>query len=203
MLRSKSVIFRAISKGFTLVELLVSIAILAIITMLAIPSMSEYIVEMRVDNEISELHRLILTARNTAISSGKNVTVCPLSGTTCGANWQGEISVFTNDTNSLVDNRVFNNDGDDTNTTANEKIIKVKGSSRTGDTLNYSQAILIYAPTGRLTNGVNGVFSYCPATKTSLSRAIELSLSGRIYTSQDTDNDNIDENRNGTDVSCG
>jgi len=178
-------------------------AILAIITMVAIPSMSEYIVSMRVDNEISQLHRLILTARNTAINSGKNVTVCPLTGTTCGANWQGEISVFTNDTNGLIDNRTYNNDGDDSNNVANEKLIKVKAPSVTGDTLKFSQAILIYAPTGRLTNGVNGVFRYCPETKTSLSRAIELSLSGRIYTSQDTDNDNIDENRNGTDVSCG
>ena len=202
MLRCKSVLFSVISRGFTLIELLITIAILSIITMIALPSMSRYLIEMRVDNEISELHRLILTARNTAINTGKNVTLCPLSGTTCGTNWQGEISVFTNDSDSLADNLIYSNDGDDTNGLDDEKLIKVKAAANSDDTLEYSQSVLIYAPTGRLTNGNNGVFTYCPSSDTSLSRSVELSLSGRTYISQDTDSDGIDENRSGIDVTC-
>jgi len=202
MLRCKSVLFSNIPRGFTLIELLISIAILSIITMIAMPSMSRFIVEMRVDNEISELHRLILTARNTAINTGKNVTVCPLSGTTCGTDWEGEISVFTNDGDTLADNVIYSNDGDDTNGLDDEKLIKVKAAATSGDTLEYSQDILIYAPTGRLTNGTNGAFSYCPSSDTSLSRSVELSLAGRTYISQDTDSDGVDENRSDVEVTC-
>lgn len=66
-------------QGFTLIELLISVSIIGVLMMVALPNLSSYLVKSRVDNEISELHRLILTARNAAINSGKNVTLCPLS----------------------------------------------------------------------------------------------------------------------------
>ncbi|MCI2283147.1 prepilin-type N-terminal cleavage/methylation domain-containing protein [Colwellia sp. MSW7] len=66
-------------QGFTLIEIMVAISIVAIMTTIALPSLNTFIVKMRVDNEISELQRLLLTARNLAINTGKNTTVCPLA----------------------------------------------------------------------------------------------------------------------------
>ncbi|WP_310649903.1 GspH/FimT family protein [Colwellia sp. MB02u-9] len=181
-------------KGFTIVELLIGIAIIGILTAIAGPSLGQFIVKLRVDSEISEIHRLVLTARNSAINSGKNVTLCPLNGTTCSDNWQNELSVFINSASTLVNNKTYDS--------VNEELVKVKGKIASGDTLTFSQGLIIFAPTGRLVSGGNSNFSYCPKGNSNLSRGVEISLSGRVYTTADTNNDGKDENRNGTEVSC-
>jgi prepilin-type N-terminal cleavage/methylation domain-containing protein len=181
-------------KGFTIVELIIGIAIIGILTAIAGPSLGKFIVQSRVDNEVSEIHRLILAARNSAINSGKNVTLCPLSGTSCSTNWQNELSVFINSDNTLANNQNY--------VSASEQLIKVKGKITNGDTLIYSQSIIVFAPTGRLVSGGNSNFSYCPKGHNDLSRGVEISLSGRVYATSDTNNNGKDDNRDGTEVSC-
>ena len=181
-------------KGFTIVELLIGIAIISILTAIAGPNLSQFIVQSRIDNEISEIHRLVLTARNSAINSGENVTLCPLNGTTCSSNWHNELSVFINNEGNLANNNIYDS--------VNEELVKVKGKIASGDTLTFSQSLIIFAPTGRLVSGGNSNFNYCPKGNSNLSRGVEISLSGRVYTTADTDNDGKDENRNGTEVSC-
>jgi len=180
--------------GFTLIELLVGIGIIGIITAIAIPNLNEFMTKTRVDNEISELHRLLLSARNTAINSGKNVTLCPLASNACGTDWQNELSVFTNNDNTLANSKIYDS--------ANEKLIKVKSLSKTGDDLQFDQSVIVFSPTGRLVSGANSKFTYCPKGNASLARRVEISLSGRVYSSTDSNNDGKDEDRNGADVVC-
>ena len=190
MLRSKSNRKHIFTSGFTMVELLVTIAILGIITAIGIPGLSEFIVKTRVDSQVSEIHRLILTARNTAINTGQNVTICPLSGNTCGTNWHSEVSVF-------VDN---NNDGD---YDANDTLVKVKSAIQNGDKLQYAQSSLVYTPSGTLSGGAAATpFNYCPNGHTDKSRGIVVSASGRAYATSDTDNDGKDEDRNNNEITC-
>ena len=190
------------ARGFTLLEVLFTIAILAVISTIAMPKISEFIIATRVDNEISSMHRLILNARNAAVNTGKNVTLCPLSNKTCSTNWNAELTVFTNDTNTLADNRVYNNDGDEENESADEKLIKVKAAILSSDSLNYDANIIIFSPTGRAVSGGNSTFTYCPSDEISLARSLYISLSGRVYASNDDDNDGIDEDRSDVEVSC-
>lgn len=178
-------------QGFTLIELLISVSIIGVLLMVALPNLSSYMVKSRVDNEISELHRLILTARNAAINSGKNVTLCPLSSSNvCGTNWQNELTVF----NNTADTSKFDS--------TTEQIIKVKAKLTTNDTLKLNQTTLVYAPTGRLISGNNSVFTYCPKDYSEFARGVNISLSGRVYASQDTDNDDKDEDRSGNEFTC-
>ncbi|MBU2925368.1 GspH/FimT family pseudopilin [Colwellia sp. 4_MG-2023] len=179
-------------KGFTLIELMISIAIVAILSTVALPSMGDFLVKMRVDNEISEVQRLLLTARNMAINTGKNTTICPLTSGACTNNWGSEISIFTNDDNSLATNNNF---------AAPDELIKVKSEIKAGDKLQYTENSIIYTPDGRLlTSSTN--FKYCPKDKADLSRGISVSLSGRSYKSSDTDNDGKDEDSSGNDIVC-
>jgi type IV fimbrial biogenesis protein FimT/type IV fimbrial biogenesis protein FimU len=179
-------------QGFTLVELMVAIAVVAIISTIAMPSLNNFMVNMRVDNEITELQRLLLTARNMAINTGKNTTVCPLSSGSCTTNWQNEISVFTNGSNDVATNNTF---------AAPDELVKVKGSIKSGDQLEFDNTSVVFAPSGRLITA-QGSFSYCPKEATNESRGIDLSVSGRSYLSSDTDNDGKDENREGTEIVC-
>ncbi|NQY33525.1 MAG: type II transport protein GspH [Alteromonadaceae bacterium] len=180
---------KTISRGFTLIELLVTISVIAIITAIALPNLSTFLVEMRVDNQISELQRLLLLSRNTSINSGKQVIICPIE-TKCSTNWHNEITVFVDDNN--------NGDFDATDT-----IIKVKGAIKSGDKLQYGQKSLIFTETGNLTGGVAAQpFSYCPKDHPTKSRGILVSAQGRSYVTSDTDNDNIDEDRNNNEITC-
>lgn len=183
-------------KGFTLIELMVAIAVVSILSAIALPSMNTFLVNMRVDNEISEMQRLLLTARNMAINTGQNTTVCPLSNTgTCTTNWQNQISVFTNSSNS-TDNDKYD--------AATEELVKVKDAIKSGDTLQFGTfSEAVYTPTGRLLfPTVASTFNYCPQDEADSSRGIDISISGRSYTSSDTDSDGKDEDRNGDDITC-
>ncbi len=175
--------------GFTITELLVGIAIAGILTTIAIPKLNDFIISLRVDSEISELNRLLLAARNSAINSGNNTIICPLSPK-CSNNWHKEISVF-------IDN---NNDGD---YDENDTIVKVKAAIQTSDKLQYGQNSLTYTPLGNLSSSpANSPFSYCPANEIDKSRGIIVSASGRSYTTSDSDNDGKDEDRNNNHISC-
>lgn len=179
-------------QGFTLIELMVAIAVVAIISAIALPNLNTLIVKTRVDNEISEMQRLLLTARNMAINTGKNTTVCPLAGGVCTTNWQNEISVFTNGDNAIATNNTY---------ALPDELIKVKDAIQVGDKLQYAQTSVIYAPTGRLLTAAAS-FNYCPKNEADSARSITVSTSGRSYTSSDTDSDGKDENRSGASISC-
>lgn len=68
------------STGFTMVELLVTIAIATILTTIAVPSFSGLIASQRAKTAASELFASFLTARSDAIALNANVTVSSLAG---------------------------------------------------------------------------------------------------------------------------
>tara|TARA_R110000737_G_scaffold127181_1_gene159683 strand:- start:101 stop:688 length:588 start_codon:yes stop_codon:yes gene_type:complete len=168
-------------QGFTITELLIGIAIVAIIAAVAMPSLSSFLVKMRVDNQISEIQRMILTARNSAVNMGQRTTLCPLAANnSCTNNWQNALSVFIDlNQDNILD--------------ANDTLIKVKPAVVAGDNLRYSiNAPLSYQPTGVIVAGSNGNFIYCPS-EVEFRRGISISPSGRATASSDLDNDDIDE----------
>ncbi|HCH68965.1 MAG TPA: pilus assembly protein [Colwellia sp.] len=179
-------------KGFTLIELMVSVSLTSILAAIAFPHFSDFIIKIRVDNEISKLHRTLLITRNTAINTGQKAIICPLNNNfQCTIQWQNELSVFVDvNNNKMID--------------VNEKIIHIRPAIPTGDELFYGKGRnkITFKPTGQLSGLANGTFRYCPQNHKKNSRGIIVARSGRVYQSSDVDNDSIDENRGNKEINC-
>ncbi|MFT5760228.1 MAG: type IV fimbrial biogenesis protein FimT [Alteromonadaceae bacterium] len=182
-------------KGFTLIELIVSISVVMILASIGVPVLASFIVELRVDNEISSICRLLFITRNTAINENKTVTLCPLNNQNiCENQWQNTLSVFIDSNN----NKIYE-------PATGERLIKVKPPIFTGDILQYGNTRngLTYSATGHLSCwGQNATFKYCPKNYNEKSRGIVVAVSGRIYTSSDDNNTQVDKNRSGVTITC-
>lgn len=71
---------RPLPVGFTLLELLIALAIAAILLAVAVPGLGGYIGEQRVQARADALLRTLERARSEAIKRGARVDVCPGSG---------------------------------------------------------------------------------------------------------------------------
>lgn len=67
-------------RGFTLIELMVSLSILAILVMIGLPSFNDLVLSTRVKNAASDIYASLILARSESIKRGSNVTVTPVGG---------------------------------------------------------------------------------------------------------------------------
>jgi type IV fimbrial biogenesis protein FimT len=85
------------SHGFTLIELMVAVAMIAILSAVAAPSFSEMMMRSAVRSASSDLGSDINLARAEAIRVGGRVSVCPRASPTamaCGSEWSRGWLVF-------------------------------------------------------------------------------------------------------------
>jgi type IV fimbrial biogenesis protein FimT len=77
--------------GFTLIELMVTIAIMAVLLTLAAPSFRTLLLNNRLNSQVNALFGGLNYARSTALSANTVITVCPVGASNspiCGGNWQ-------------------------------------------------------------------------------------------------------------------
>ena len=179
--------------GITLIELMTAVSIVSITAAITLPNLNDFVIRMEVDAELSELHRLLLTARNSAINSERNITLCPLNNDNkCQRDWRLRLVVFDDRNN----NQVLDN---------NERLIASKAETPARRQLYYHKlsSRIVYAATGRITNFAgNGTFRYCPNNHHDKARAIRVATSGRLYLSTDLDADGKDETRDNQEIAC-
>lgn len=178
-----------LQKAFTLIELMVSLAVIAIIITLGIPNLLDTLVTNRVNSAIISLNKDIISARNFAVSYENNITMCHLNTSNeCDKHWTKGYSVFI-DANA---NNIFD--------ATDDKVLLKRNQINSKDSLVFTDGNSIqFAFDGTvLTQFADenvAAFKYCPnvADSEEYARAIMLNLSGRPRTSEDIDNDNKDE----------
>jgi type IV fimbrial biogenesis protein FimT len=78
----------ALKRGFTLIELMVTIAVLGVLFAVAIPGFQRIVVNNRMASQANDLISALSLARSEAVKRAANVTVCASSnGSTCTGTW--------------------------------------------------------------------------------------------------------------------
>lgn len=159
------------STGFTLVELMVTLAVLTIILGIAVPGMGDFVSNQRVRSQADSMLASLALARNESITQNLRVTLCPSSnGTSCTGTWsQGWIVFRDGGTAGTVD-------GSDTVMRAfsSKKNVSISMSS------NFSSYVS-FRPTGRsLGSGGATTGGTITVSGSSLTRTINVCTTGRI-----------------------
>ena len=80
---------RISKRGFTLIELMVTVAVLAIMAAIAIPNFQTFLMNSRMASQANDVITAFNLARSEAVKRAANVTVCASSnGTSCTGSWQ-------------------------------------------------------------------------------------------------------------------
>jgi len=181
--------------GFSLVELVIAIAILAVLVSLGVPSYQNIIRENRLATQTNSLVGTLSLARSESIKRRSPVVVCRTDdGSSCSNNGAG-----TWETGWIV----FVDDNADTNTDAtdgnnqfdaaqNEILLSYKESIASSSTLRPIATnvddFVRYAANGLFDNALNaaGGFYLCDARTSNVNEArnININITGQIQTSK-------------------
>ena len=166
--------------GFTLIELVVTMAVAAILVAIAVPNMRTFIQNGRLNTQVNDLIGDISLARSEAIKRRTNVGICmSTNGITCagGGDWRDGRAIFVD-----VDNNDTWNAGD--------QILRFReGLSSAADTLITNPELLvpvIFSPNGASSvplGGPVGTFTFCDDRGASKGKQVSLNPMGQVSVS--------------------
>jgi len=192
-----------IFSGFTLIELMVTLAVAAIAIALATPSFSNVVLK----NRMASSHNLILSAlattRSEAITRGTNMTVCASTNkTSCNSsNWENGWIIFSDyNGDQIIDA------GTSKCLPGEDCVLVVKGALGNGITVRNA----IFSNAGWVQYNSQGVvdsagtFTMCDKRKERRASAININYIGHARKAVDTNNpeDNIVNDLDGANVVC-
>ncbi len=159
-------------KGLTLIELIVTLALMAIMSAIALPPMQKFIAKQQLSSDLLKIKSIIETARNKAITNKEKIQICGIDTShvtasndelKCISDW-GNLSVITNknDKTELLYTEWL---GD------HYKLVQWSAFQR--------KAYLELTPNG-FTNHQNGTLYLCHEQYTNFHRAVVISKTARV-----------------------
>lgn len=178
-------VFKTKNGGFTLLEVMVVVAIALTLTVIAVPSFQATMTRNRIAGQVSDFFTALQFTRTEAIKQGSSVSMCAsrdqLKCNTTNANaWQDGYIVFTDiNNNGAID--------------SGDVILKVWLASTGTETAVASNSLSAFTfnrqgfAAGLPSNPVTVAISAAAKKDTSNNRCIMISLTGRIQTKAPTD----------------
>ncbi len=158
-------------EGFTLIELMIAVAILVILLVVAVPSLQSFIQENKQKVTRDLLANSLMVAQQEAIRSNLSTYVCPTSsGTSCEAAWGANIGWL-----------VFRDDDRNATLSDPSQIIasypKSKAAKINFSATGSSSPLLRFFPTG---HALAGVLTVCAPSNDYQDQRISVTRMGRI-----------------------
>lgn len=159
------------TSGFTLIELMVTIAIAAILVTTGVPAFTQFVQNNRRASQVNMLVRALQIARSEAVRQRTTIGACASSNqTSCSASttWSTGWIVFVDkDGDGVVD--------------SGEDVLNVFPELTGGNSLTSTVKFIDYEASGLSTAAAG--FTLCDPRGTSQSRAINVSATGAVSTS--------------------
>jgi len=188
------------SRGFTLIELMVTLVIAAILLTIGVPSFTNLMIKSQLSGQVQEFYGAIGSARSEAIKQGNFVSICrSADGSHCGSdnsfNWSDGWIVFADPNN--------NGARDNIGSANEEPLLRVFPALPTNYTLYANNNFKYYVTYDRFGMANNiGTFVFCANSDKTKARAIILTRT-RPRIATDTNGNGIPEKDNGTEItSC-
>ena len=156
------------TRGFTLLELLITLGIVGIASTLAISSMTSLMGESSSDNFTSTLSKTVNFSRIQSVSTGQTVTLCTVVDGICANDWSQDITIFV--------------DANNNRTLGTNTVLRIVEAIPSQDQLTYTGTALgiSFYPDGSIGDSDNGVFTYMVNKACDLStRGVDVNNSGR------------------------
>lgn len=194
-------------QGFTLIELIVTMAVVSILLLTGIPMLNQMTTNNRQVTQINNIAGSLAIARSESIKRGQSITLCGSSdGATCDtSNWESGWIIFTDADNNAVLN------------STSESMLKIVDSFSGDSTLRLSRSdstsVIRYKSDGSLrdlnadaTRTDKGTFTLCNSSATApttTAKAINVNTLGRVSRAEGaTPTEKPVHDITGVDISC-
>ncbi|MGK0371034.1 MAG: type IV fimbrial biogenesis protein FimT [Glaciecola sp.] len=176
-------------KGMTLIEMLVALAVVAIVLTVVAPNVQTILSKNRTTSEINELSAVIQFARFTAIDQTSTAVICPSTNyASCSTDWNQAKIVF------------IDSNGNNTRDTAEPLLMSTTAIAST-NTMTGPAVAISFLDSG-VANASTSI-KVCPNTNVvELARSININAQGRVRVSIDSDKNDIFEDTDGNELSC-
>ncbi len=157
-------------RGFTLIELIISLAIFTILLTVAVPNLSWFMDNYKAKQSLQTLQRALNSARTLALNRSQPITLCPMQGTTCHNDWSSPLAIFYDrDQDLILDN-------------TETLLLTVSNEAQEGywQKKRSQQNYIKFTPQGHAFSSAT-TFLYCPDSgKHSLAKQLVINFQGRI-----------------------
>lgn len=176
---------KKIQRGFTLLELMITISIVGIVAAIAFWNSSNMLEENQAENYLLDLKRTLTFARAKATSTDSLVVVC--SGDTNRIEKNKRVPCTTSWTSGTVLAFYDSNSNGVQNPQRGDVILRVLDEIPENSRLSFSgDKSIIFDASGRITTAA-GTFIYCPNNDNENNKALTITQSGTTLYNGDTD----------------
>ncbi|WP_077529397.1 GspH/FimT family pseudopilin [Vreelandella utahensis] len=183
---------RRTERGVTLLELIIVIAVLAIVTTTMVPGLQKLFENTARRTQMQNMVGLFHLARTEAVSQGTIVTICPLDGSDrCTGDWQKPVHVFVDPENQRA-------------LSSGQAVLRVQEPPDSGSwTVSVgNRGYFQYRPNGMI-RGTLGNLTWCPESADEKNAGqLIINMGGRLRYARDHSGDGVVQGSNGKPVHC-